>query len=125
MTEIVLGVCGGIAAYKACELLRLLTESGHRVRVVPTASALRFVGAPTWAALSGNPVNETVWQDAHEVPHVRIGRHADLVLVAPARSMPTTASWARACWSTWARWSRPRRRKSRCRSRCVRSTPAC
>ncbi|HEU4347947.1 MAG TPA: bifunctional phosphopantothenoylcysteine decarboxylase/phosphopantothenate--cysteine ligase CoaBC, partial [Actinoplanes sp.] len=69
---------------KACELLRLFTESGHGVRVVPTASALRFVGAPTWAALSGRPVATEVWDDAHEVPHVRIGRHADLVVVAPA-----------------------------------------
>src|SRR3954463_13756196 len=84
MTEVVLGVCGGIAAYKACELLRLFTESGHAVRVVPTASALRFVGAPTWAALSGRPVATEVWDDAHEVPHVRIGRAAELVVVAPA-----------------------------------------
>ncbi|WP_030440117.1 bifunctional phosphopantothenoylcysteine decarboxylase/phosphopantothenate--cysteine ligase CoaBC [Actinoplanes subtropicus] len=84
MTEVVLGVCGGIAAYKACELLRLFTESGHGVRVVPTASALKFVGAPTWAALSGRPVATEVWDDAHEVPHVRIGRKADLVVVAPA-----------------------------------------
>ena len=84
VTEVVLGVCGGIAAYKACELLRLFTESGHGVKVVPTASALRFVGAPTWAALSGRPVATDVWDDAHEVPHVRIGRHADLVVVAPA-----------------------------------------
>jgi phosphopantothenoylcysteine decarboxylase/phosphopantothenate--cysteine ligase len=84
VTEVVLGVCGGIAAYKACELLRLFTESGHRVRVVPTASAMRFVGAPTWAALSGQPVATEVWDDAHEVPHVRIGRLADLVVVAPA-----------------------------------------
>ena len=75
---------GGIAAYKACELLRRLTESGHDVTVVPTASALRFVGAPTWAALSGKPVADDVWTDVHEVPHVRIGRQADLVLVAPA-----------------------------------------
>ncbi|MFI2711671.1 bifunctional phosphopantothenoylcysteine decarboxylase/phosphopantothenate--cysteine ligase CoaBC [Micromonospora sp. NPDC018662] len=82
--EIVLGVGGGIAAYKACELLRLFTESGHRVRVVPTASALRFVGAPTWAALSGQPVADDVWSDVHEVPHVRLGQHADLVVVAPA-----------------------------------------
>jgi phosphopantothenoylcysteine decarboxylase/phosphopantothenate--cysteine ligase len=82
--DVVLGVCGGIAAYKACELLRRLTESGHRVRVVPTASALRFVGAPTWAALSGLPVATEVWDDVHEVPHVRIGQHADLVVVAPA-----------------------------------------
>jgi phosphopantothenoylcysteine decarboxylase/phosphopantothenate--cysteine ligase len=84
MPEVVLGVCGGIAAYKACELLRLFTESGHGVRVVPTASALHFVGAPTWAALSGRPVATEVWDDVHEVPHVRIGRHADLVVVAPA-----------------------------------------
>lgn len=84
MAEVVLGVCGGIAAYKACELLRLFTESGHRVRVVPTAAALKFVGAPTWAALSGRPVATEVWEDAHEVPHVRIGRAAELVVVAPA-----------------------------------------
>src|SRR4051812_6478911 len=84
MAEVVLGVCGGIAAYKACELLRLFTESGHGVRVVPTASALKFVGAPTWAALSGRAVATEVWDDAHEVPHVRIGRKADLVVVAPA-----------------------------------------
>lgn len=82
--EIVLGVGGGIAAYKAGELLRLFTESGHRVRVVPTASALRFVGAPTWAALSGQPVADDVWSDVHEVPHVRLGQRADLVVVAPA-----------------------------------------
>ncbi|NYF58452.1 bifunctional phosphopantothenoylcysteine decarboxylase/phosphopantothenate--cysteine ligase CoaBC [Micromonospora purpureochromogenes] len=82
--EIVLGVGGGIAAYKACELLRLFTESGHRVRVVPTASALRFVGAPTWAALSGQPVADDVWSDVHEVPHVRLGQRADLVVVVPA-----------------------------------------
>jgi phosphopantothenoylcysteine decarboxylase/phosphopantothenate--cysteine ligase len=84
MTEVVLGVSGGIAAYKACELLRLFTESGHRVRVVPTAAALTFVGAPTWAALSGQPVSAEVWDDVHEVPHVRLGQHADLVVVAPA-----------------------------------------
>jgi phosphopantothenoylcysteine decarboxylase / phosphopantothenate---cysteine ligase len=82
--SVVLGVSGGVAAYKACELLRLLTESGHRVRVVPTASALEFVGAPTWAALSGKPVSTRVWDDVHEVPHVRIGQTADLVVVAPA-----------------------------------------
>ncbi|PRX96971.1 bifunctional phosphopantothenoylcysteine decarboxylase/phosphopantothenate--cysteine ligase CoaBC [Allonocardiopsis opalescens] len=80
----VLGVGAGIAAYKVCELLRRLTESGHRVRVVPTAAALRFVGAPTWAALSGQPVATEVWESVHEVPHVRIGQGADLVLVAPA-----------------------------------------
>ena len=82
--RVVLGVGGGIAAYKACELLRRLTESGHDVRVVPTGSALHFVGAATWAALSGHPVSTEVWDDVHEVPHVRIGQEADLVVVAPA-----------------------------------------
>lgn len=82
--RIVLGVSGGIAAYKSCELLRLLTEAGHSVRVIPTASALEFVAAPTWAALSGQPVTTQVWDAVHEVPHVRIGQSADLVVVAPA-----------------------------------------
>ena len=82
--RIVLGVGAGIAAYKSCELLRLLTESGHSVRVVPTPDALRFVGEATWAALSGEPVSAEVWDDVHEVPHVRLGQTADLVVVAPA-----------------------------------------
>jgi len=82
--RVVLGVSGGIAAYKACELLRRFTESGHDVTVVPTAAALEFVGAPTWAALSGKPVASDVWANVHEVPHVSIGQHADLVVVAPA-----------------------------------------
>ncbi|MFE5331833.1 bifunctional phosphopantothenoylcysteine decarboxylase/phosphopantothenate--cysteine ligase CoaBC [Embleya sp. NPDC056575] len=82
--RVVLGVAGGIAAYKACELLRRLTESGHEVRVVPTESALHFVGAATWSALSGQPVATGVWDAVHEVPHVRIGQSADVVVVAPA-----------------------------------------
>ena len=82
--HVVLGVSGGIAAYKACELLRRFTESGHDVTVVPTAAALEFVGAPTWSALSGKPVASDVWHDVHRVPHVRIGQSADLVVVAPA-----------------------------------------
>src|SRR5689334_18281286 len=82
--RVVLGVSAGIAAYKSCELLRLLTESGHLVRVVPTADSLRFVGAATWAALSGQPVTTTPFRDVHEVPHVRLGAEADLVFVAPA-----------------------------------------
>ncbi|WP_392541911.1 bifunctional phosphopantothenoylcysteine decarboxylase/phosphopantothenate--cysteine ligase CoaBC [Oryzobacter telluris] len=82
--RVVLGVAGGIAAYKACTLLRLLTEGGHDVTVVPTASALHFVGAATWSALSGKPVHTDVWSDITEVPHVRIGQQADLVIVAPA-----------------------------------------
>ncbi|WP_067463053.1 bifunctional phosphopantothenoylcysteine decarboxylase/phosphopantothenate--cysteine ligase CoaBC [Actinomadura macra] len=82
--RVVLGVGAGIAAYKVCELLRLFAESGHDVHVVPTADALRFVGEPTWAALSGNPVSSQVWDGVAEVPHVRLGQGADLVFVAPA-----------------------------------------
>ncbi len=82
--RVVLGVAGGIAAYKACSLLRLLTEGGHDVTVVPTASALHFVGEATWSALSGKKVHTDVWSDITEVPHVRIGQQADLVIVAPA-----------------------------------------
>jgi phosphopantothenoylcysteine decarboxylase/phosphopantothenate--cysteine ligase len=83
-TRVVLGVSGGIAAYKAAQLLRLFTESGHDVQVVPTKAALSFVGEATWTALSGQPLASDVWTDAHDVPHVRIGREADLVVVAPA-----------------------------------------
>jgi phosphopantothenoylcysteine decarboxylase/phosphopantothenate--cysteine ligase len=82
--RVVLGVAGGIAAYKACEVLRRLTESGCDVTVVPTAAALKFVGAATWSALSGKPVATDVWHDAHRVPHVRLGQEADCVIVAPA-----------------------------------------
>ncbi|MBO2461889.1 bifunctional phosphopantothenoylcysteine decarboxylase/phosphopantothenate--cysteine ligase CoaBC [Actinomadura violacea] len=82
--RVVLGVSAGIAAYKVCELLRRLTESGHDVTVVPTQDALRFVGEPTWAALSGNPVSTAVWDGVAQVPHVRLGQGADLVFVAPA-----------------------------------------
>jgi phosphopantothenoylcysteine decarboxylase/phosphopantothenate--cysteine ligase len=84
MSKIVLGVGGGVAAYKSALLLRALTEAGHDVRVVPTASALRFVGAATFEALSGHPVSTEVWDDVPEVAHVRIGQTADLVLVNPA-----------------------------------------
>jgi phosphopantothenoylcysteine decarboxylase/phosphopantothenate--cysteine ligase len=80
----VLGVGGGIAAYKVADLLRRLTEAGHDVRVVPTAAALQFVGAPTWAALSHHPVASDVWTAAEDVPHVQLGRDAELVVVAPA-----------------------------------------
>ena len=84
MAKVLLGVAGGIAAYKAVELLRRLVEAGHDVTVVPTESAFRFVGAPTWAALSHRPVSSDVWTDAADVPHVRLGRDAELVVVAPA-----------------------------------------
>lgn len=82
--RVLLGVSGGIAAYKACEVLRRLTEEGHDVRVVPTESALRFVGAATWAALSGQPATADVFDDVQAVPHVALGQAADLVLVVPA-----------------------------------------
>ncbi|MGY1715736.1 bifunctional phosphopantothenoylcysteine decarboxylase/phosphopantothenate--cysteine ligase CoaBC [Geodermatophilus sp. SYSU D01106] len=84
MSRIVLGVGGGVAAYKSALLLRALTEAGHDVRVVPTESALRFVGAATFEALSGNPVTTDVWHDVPEVAHVRIGQTAELVVVNPA-----------------------------------------
>lgn len=82
--NIVLGVGGGIAAYKVASLLRLLKEAGHDVHVVPTKAALNFVGQATWESLSGHPVTSEVWDDVAEVPHVRLGQNADLVLVAPA-----------------------------------------
>lgn len=82
--RIVLGVAGGIAAYKAASLLRLLTEAGHDVRVVPTRHALDFVGAATWEALSGHRVTSEVFEDVAEVPHVRLGKSAELLVVAPA-----------------------------------------
>src|SRR5262249_25909749 len=82
--RVVLGVGAGIAAYKVCVLLRLLTESGHEVRVVPTPDSLRFVGAATWQALSGEPATASQWDDVHEVPHGALGQQADLVFVAPA-----------------------------------------
>ncbi len=82
--RIIVGVAGGIAAYKACSVVRQLSEAGHQVRVVPTESALRFVGAATFEALSGHPVRTGVFEDVPDVPHVRMGQEADLVLVAPA-----------------------------------------
>ena len=82
--RVVLGVSGGIAAYKAALVLRLLTEAGHDVRVIPTDAALHFVGAATWEALSGHPVSTVVWDDVPAVAHVRLGQEADLVLVVPA-----------------------------------------
>ncbi|MEJ4098447.1 bifunctional phosphopantothenoylcysteine decarboxylase/phosphopantothenate--cysteine ligase CoaBC [Corynebacterium bovis] len=82
--RVVVGVGGGIAAYKACQVVRTFTEAGHDVRVIPTEAALRFVGAATFEALSGNPVSTTVFDNVDEVEHVRLGHEADLVVVAPA-----------------------------------------
>mgnify|MGYP003338104411 CR=1 FL=1 len=84
MSRIVVGVAGGIAAYKSCDLIRKLRELGHSVKVVPTPSALKFVGAATFEALSGEPVSSTVWERVDEVAHIEIGRAADLVIIAPA-----------------------------------------
>ena len=82
--EIVLGVSGGIAAYKACEVLRRLREAGNVVQVVATRSALEFIGAATFEALSGRPVHSGVFEDVPEVAHVALGRRADLVVLVPA-----------------------------------------
>lgn len=82
--RIVLGVGGGIAAYKAASLLRLLTESGHSVTVIPTAASLEFVGAATWEGLSGKTVSNSVFDQVEKVNHVRLGHEADLIVVAPA-----------------------------------------
>jgi len=77
-------VGGGIAAYKAASLLRLFTEAGHSVQVVPTEASTRFVGVATWEALSGNPVSTSVFDAVDTVNHVRLGHEADLIVVAPA-----------------------------------------
>ncbi len=82
--QVIVGVSGGIAAYKACTVVRQLAEAGHDVRVIPTESALRFVGAASFEALSGQPVRTGVFDDVPEVPHVQLGKQADLVVVAPA-----------------------------------------
>jgi phosphopantothenoylcysteine decarboxylase / phosphopantothenate---cysteine ligase len=82
--RIVLGVGGGIAAYKVASLLRLFTEAGHDVTVIPTEAATRFVGVATWEALSGHPVSNSVFDEVHTVNHVRLGHEADLIVVAPA-----------------------------------------
>lgn len=82
--RVVLGVSGGIAAYKAASLLRMFTESGYQVTVIPTLAALRFVGEPTWSALSGRPATASMWDEVDQVRHVALGQQAELVVVAPA-----------------------------------------
>lgn len=82
--KVVVGVGGGIAAYKSCGLIRALKEQGHHVTVVPTVDALRFVGSVTFEALSGNPVATSVFDEVASVQHVRLGQEADLVVIAPA-----------------------------------------
>lgn len=83
-SNIVVGVTGGIAAFKAVETIRLLSEAGHNVEVIATNSALQFVGEATMAALSGNPVHTDSWSEVHNVPHVQLARNADAIVVVPA-----------------------------------------
>lgn len=84
MSEILLGVGGGIAAYKSCDLLRRLQDLGHGITVVPTPASLNFVGKATWEALSGRRVNTEVWQEVENVNHVKQGENADYIIIAPA-----------------------------------------
>ena len=82
--EVILGVGGGIAAYKSCDLLRRLQDQGFGVTVIPTPSSLNFVGSATWEALSGRPVTTTVWEKVDEVRHVSLGSTGDFIIIAPA-----------------------------------------
>jgi phosphopantothenoylcysteine decarboxylase/phosphopantothenate--cysteine ligase len=82
--ELILGVGGGISAYKSADLLRRLQDVGFGVSVIPTRASLNFVGSATWEALSGRPVNQNLWENVHEVPHVKRAREANLILIAPA-----------------------------------------
>ena len=82
--ELILGVGGGISAYKSADLLRRLQDIGFGVTVIPTRASLNFVGSATWEALSGRSVNENLWNNVHEVPHIKSAREANLIVVAPA-----------------------------------------
>jgi phosphopantothenoylcysteine decarboxylase/phosphopantothenate--cysteine ligase len=82
--RILLGITGGIAAYKAANLIRGLSELGHQVTVVPTENALRFIGKPTLEALSGHAIETDMYEDVAQVRHVELGQQADLILIAPA-----------------------------------------
>ena len=82
--EVILGVGGGIAAYKSCDLLRRLQDIGFLVTVVPTPSSLNFVGAATWEALSGRAVTTEVFESVEEVRHVSLAKKADFIIIAPA-----------------------------------------
>jgi phosphopantothenoylcysteine decarboxylase/phosphopantothenate--cysteine ligase len=84
ISKVILGVGGGIAAYKSCDLLRRMQERNYDVTVVPTPSALNFVGAATWEALSGKKVTTQVWEAVDEVRHVKLAAENDLILISPA-----------------------------------------
>jgi len=82
--EILLGVTGGISAYKSCDLIRRLQDEGYLVTVVPTRASLNFVGVATWEALSGRPVPVDIWNNVHQVPHISLAKSADAIVIAPA-----------------------------------------
>ena len=82
--EVILGVGGGIAAYKSCDLLRRLQDHGYQITVVPTPASLNFVGAATWEALSHRPVTSQVWERVDEVRHISLAKRADSLIIAPA-----------------------------------------
>ena len=82
--RVVVGITGGIAAFKATSIVRLLTEAGHTVKVVPTQNALRFIGSTTLEALSHNTVDADLYTDVADVKHIELGKSADLIIVAPA-----------------------------------------
>jgi len=84
VSKVILGVGGGIAAYKSCDLLRRMQERNYDVTVVPTPSALNFVGTATWEALSGKRVTTQVWESVDEVRHVKLAAENDLILISPA-----------------------------------------
>ena len=84
ISKVILGVGGGIAAYKSCDLLRRMQERNYDVTVVPTPSALNFVGTATWEALSGKKVTTQVWESVDEVRHVKLAAENDLILISPA-----------------------------------------
>ena len=81
--KLLLGVAGGISAYKSCDLLRRLQDEGFIVDVVPTAASLNFVGKSTWEALSGRKVITDLWSDVETVPHVSMAKESDLIVIAP------------------------------------------
>ena len=95
--EIILGIGGGIAAYKSADLLRRLQEHGFLVTVIPTRSSLNFVGKSTWEALSGRPVADNLWNNVASVPHISLAREADAIVVAPATAdlMARSTAFAR------------------------------
>ena len=84
ISKVILGVGGGIAAYKSCDLLRRLQERNYEVTVVPTPSSLNFVGTATWEALSGKKVTSQVWESVDEVRHVKLAADNELILISPA-----------------------------------------